>query len=380
MMADGGPVETRAVLRRRRQQQVNGPAMPAWSAPRPAVPGRRRYALAIVGGPHTEWPGIDREVFRRVRATLRARVTSTRNLTELDVWLGAPGGDVEAAYKLALLLRSYAAVLRVVVPDQAKGAATLLVLAADEIYMAPAAELGPVDVPMPLERDRTPTTALDVVRNAEGVSRVALDFAVTAATTLSRTQGLSRAECLDVAVRLSVELHQPMLRAVDPALLLHARHLLDATARYADALLAMRNPDVLAAAPDGVTAEALFADLPGRDFVIDIDEAAQLGLPVQPLWHYPAAEAAQALLEHVEAGGGPVLDVREGGIDLRSVVEEATPPEGPPPAPSHLRPPSPPRPAPVRMPSALVPTAPVITASDDDEDDPDDHPGGTSPA
>lgn len=72
-------------------------------------------------------------------------IAEPRENVELDLWLESPGGDAHAAYKLALLLRAHASRLRVVIPDYAKSAATLLTLAADEIYVAPVAELGPLD-------------------------------------------------------------------------------------------------------------------------------------------------------------------------------------------------------------------------------------------
>ena len=83
---------------------------------------------------------------------MEEEIESPKECTEIDVWLDSPGGKANAAYKIALLLRSRAAKLRVVVSDYAKSAATLLVLAADEIYMAGAAELGPLDAQIGYEK------------------------------------------------------------------------------------------------------------------------------------------------------------------------------------------------------------------------------------
>lgn len=64
----------------------------------------------------------------------------------LDVILDSSGGDIDAAYNLAQLLRRYGPKRLVfIVPRWAKSAATLLVCGGDEILMTPVAELGPID-------------------------------------------------------------------------------------------------------------------------------------------------------------------------------------------------------------------------------------------
>jgi hypothetical protein len=57
------------------------------------------------------------------------------------------GGDIDAAEKLVSLLRSWVGDgrLRVVVPDYAKSAGTLMAIGADSIVMSDTSELGPID-------------------------------------------------------------------------------------------------------------------------------------------------------------------------------------------------------------------------------------------
>ena len=65
---------------------------------------------------------------------------------KLDVLLDSSGGDIDAAYNLAQLLRRFGSTeLNFIVPRWAKSAATLLVCSGDRILMTPVAELGPVD-------------------------------------------------------------------------------------------------------------------------------------------------------------------------------------------------------------------------------------------
>lgn len=67
--------------------------------------------------------------------------------TSLDLLLHTPGGDVDAAEKLISMVRTTVGTgrLRVIVPDFAKSAGTLMTLAADRIVMSDSSELGPID-------------------------------------------------------------------------------------------------------------------------------------------------------------------------------------------------------------------------------------------
>lgn len=64
---------------------------------------------------------------------------------ELHILLSSPGGDGETAIRMLRAVHSRCRRLVVVVPDQAKSAATLIALGADEILMGPASDLGPID-------------------------------------------------------------------------------------------------------------------------------------------------------------------------------------------------------------------------------------------
>jgi len=72
---------------------------------------------------------------------------SVRGPVDLDLMLHTPGGDIDAAEKLMTLVRSTVTTgyLRVVVPDYAKSAGTLMVLGADAVVMGDGSELGPID-------------------------------------------------------------------------------------------------------------------------------------------------------------------------------------------------------------------------------------------
>lgn len=64
---------------------------------------------------------------------------------DIDLLIQSPGGDVDTAEKLVIMLRERARGFRVIVTERAKSAATMIALAADEILMSSTSELGPID-------------------------------------------------------------------------------------------------------------------------------------------------------------------------------------------------------------------------------------------
>lgn len=75
-------------------------------------------------------------------ADLLTRIPRKQNV---DLLLQSPGGDIDAAEKIVYMCRQIAGGFRVIVPEYAKSAATLIALASDQVIMGLASELGPID-------------------------------------------------------------------------------------------------------------------------------------------------------------------------------------------------------------------------------------------
>lgn len=234
---------------------------------------------------------IGYDLFRELRDLLDSEIPSPRDETEIDLWLESPGGDAHAAYKIALLLRSRARKLRVVIPDYAKSAATLLSLAADEIYMAEAAELGPLDAQIGYEKEGMTISALDVARSLEDLAQQAMSISLAGGAAVLDTTRLSRAESLSAMVDFATKLMAPVISKLDPTMIHWSSSLLNVSVGYAERLLAMRE-----GGPGKVSAklqrlpQALVELYPTHGFVISRDEARSLGLPVVDLEHYEYSE------------------------------------------------------------------------------------------
>src|SRR3990172_6802635 len=71
----------------------------------------------------------------------------------IDLIIHSPGGDGNTAEKIVDMCRSYLPTkgqFKVIVPNKAKSAATLIALGADEIIMGYSSELGPIDAQIPV--------------------------------------------------------------------------------------------------------------------------------------------------------------------------------------------------------------------------------------
>lgn len=81
----------------------------------------------------------------------------------LDLMLTSYGGNGEAALRLATMCHAEREDFRVIVPDTAASAATLLTLAAESILMSSTSALGPIDPQMYLQARKQYVPAKDIV-------------------------------------------------------------------------------------------------------------------------------------------------------------------------------------------------------------------------
>ena len=277
------------------------------------------YDLILFHGRSGRHRSLTRDAIIHVQRLLDQTITSPRDRTELDLWLDSVGGDAHATYKLALDLRARARRLRVFIPDCAKSAATLLVLGMDEIYMGPAAELGPLDVQIPHpDREEERISGLDVAGSLSYLYKLAMEMTLTGGATIIQYTGLARAEILRATMDFVAKFLQPCVAKVDPHLTRRAVYQLEVAERYALAMLAARNVPArkkLADEDAKKMVRQLVTAYPVHEFVISRKEASAIGLPVE--W----AE------QH--ARWGVIKEVHdrflEAGATIVEVVKHATP-------------------------------------------------------
>jgi hypothetical protein len=203
------------------------------------------------------------------------------NLKTLEVLIHSNGGHGDVAYQLATFFRRHCETLNVIVPFYAKSAATLMCLAANNIFMSEFAELGPIDVQVqdPLERGARPFSPLDEFKSLEFLREYAVESLDYFTGLLLERSGMSIKEAIHEAIPCVTAMMRPMYEKVDPIKFGEHRRMLSEGWEYARRLLRMSgNPD-----PEGV-AEKLVENYPSHAFFVDYQEAKDaLGLPMRKL-------------------------------------------------------------------------------------------------
>jgi len=273
------------------------------SSPPASEPSVKRYYLIFfqTGLEHDGHGEMQYPVFQHIQNLLDENIDSLPEATEIDVWIESGGGDANIAYKLFLDLRHRCRWLRGVVPDYAKSAATLFLLGTDEFFMAPSAELGPLDAQIghPDREDRT-ISALDVAKALGFLADFAANFIVRGGKRIHSSTNLPRTDVLREVSRFTANFLRPIAGKIDPSLWYRAAKQLDIAHRYARSMLALRRPKPGAAvAPEdeqgdrGEQREAerrlverLVEDYPSHDAIISREEARGLPLPVRNAEEY----------------------------------------------------------------------------------------------
>jgi len=132
---------------------------------------------------------------------------------DIDLLLHSPGGDIDVAEKIVYMCWSRARSLRVIVPESAKSAATLIALAANKVMMSDTSELGPIDPQI-----------IIAAPSGEPISRPAssfLDGLEAIKAEAAKTGSLSPA-------------YFPLLAQLDPALIDFCRKAIARSERFAE--------------------------------------------------------------------------------------------------------------------------------------------------
>ena len=187
---------------------------------------------------------------------------------DLHLLLSSPGGDGETAVRLARQAQSRCRQFVVIVPDQAKSAATLLCMGAHRILMGPTSDLGPVDP----------------------------QFQIEGAGLVSAKDIIAAVEAAEAAVQDRPEtypLHASLLSNVTALMVQQARSAMDRTDQVAVQALRSnpeRSQDEARALWEGLK-DPLALQPADHSAVFDADDAMGAGLPVQKLepagtqWH-----------------------------------------------------------------------------------------------
>lgn len=313
---------------------------------------------------------IDRGLVRQLQRELDSVVTTPREETEIHVWVHSPGGDAHAAYKLILDLRSRCSSLEGVVPDYAKSSATLMLLGMDKIYMAPAAELGPLDVQIEHpDRENKIVSGLDVANSLESLGITAIDLALAGGSSIIKYTGLPRAEVLSATLRFLSRFLEPAVAKLDPHLIHEAARELQVARHYAIEMLERRcvTPKMkLSRDKAQQMINKLVKTYPSHGSIICRDEAINLGLPIESAEDYPEWALVREVHGRFMCGNSSlVMACPEAALEAAF-----SPPKPSTPTPPASAPASAPTPVPAPTPTTPA-TDPVIGETNVDRQRPD---------
>lgn len=138
-----------------------------------------------------------------------------RNVKTLEVIIHSGGGHASVAYQIAKFLRSRCETLNVIIPYRAKSAATLMCLAADNIFMSEFAEIGPIDVQVTdhLERGSRPFSPLDESKSLEFLRDYGVESLDYFTSLLLERSGMSIKEAIHESIHFVTSTMRPLTLA-----------------------------------------------------------------------------------------------------------------------------------------------------------------------
>lgn len=237
------------------------------------------------------------------------RALGDRQFNDLDVVIHSGGGDIHAAYLIAVLLRSHTKkTLSACVPLYAKSAATLLCIAADTIVLDEIAQLGPLDTQIRREERGGKVdyqSALNPFKTMAELRNLALTTLEDSVKLIADKSGLVVGESLEHAIRFVQATVGALFNQFPPDKLGDSSRALSIGSEYGYRLLRNREK------PTEII-DRLVYQYPAHDYVIDYQELKNIGLDVLDVRCFDEAEQRTILpLISVLNRGDPIVECFE---------------------------------------------------------------------
>ena len=195
----------------------------------------------------------------------------------LTLILESLGGSIEWAFWIAKALREHCRTLDIVIPSNAKSAATLIALAADRILMGKRGELGPLD-----QQRRDPAggavfrSPLETIQGLQYLRRYYQESIDDVMLHLISSAGMDIPFALEQTPNVLAPAITPLYQNVNVRELGDAYRALLVGERYAKET--MRRWSALTDPMANQVVESLVWDYPDHGHIIDLDEARRIGL------------------------------------------------------------------------------------------------------
>lgn len=229
--------------------------------------------LLLQDGSGDNWGFLDESISK---SFYNARRDGLLPGNRIALVIDSDGGLAEDAFEIARLLQRHCKGFVAVVPRHAKSAATLLALGADSIVLGEFVELGPLDVQIFDSERETWISGLDEVQALERLHAFVLSSLDQTMFTMMARTGRKVATVLPHVTKLITDMTRPLFEKVDVVRYAQMSRALKVGEEYTKRLLARK----LAKPEADRVARNLVENYPTHSFVIDVDEARQLGLQI----------------------------------------------------------------------------------------------------
>jgi len=183
--------------------------------------------------------------------------------------LVSPGGDPDAAYKIARILQSTYKRVSVFIPGWCKSAGTLIAIASSTLYISDTGELGPLDIQL-AKQDELDEMASGLLLDAtmKTLEQTASRMFISMLKTIRRETGISTRLASRLSADMVIGLLDPVFGQVEPMKIGEIARAMNITRAYgfrlAQSSKSLSDPQML---------DFLINAYPDHGFVIDREEA-----------------------------------------------------------------------------------------------------------
>lgn len=207
-----------------------------------------------------------------------------KQFDELDVVLQTPGGNIDAAYLIAKLIKNKAKKLNIIVPLFAKSAGTLICLIADKILLTDLSELGPLDTQIFEQEEGGQSgykSALNGFKGLEQIQQHTIEtLDVVVKLLLSRSR-MKISEAINLASQFTGQTSGTLYSQLNPYRIGEYARALEIGERYAITILTRyKNWQENEAT---IIVKKLVKGYPYHGYIIDYEELEELGLPAEKI-------------------------------------------------------------------------------------------------
>lgn len=216
---------------------------------------------------------INSEIKRGLDNKLIIEVTKRKLRGNIFLILVTPGGDADAAYRIARCLQDYYEKFIAFITGYCKSAGTLCILGATEIVMSDMGELGPLDVQVSKKDElfelSSGLIAQEALQVLQGKAIEMFEDYMLAIKIHSGGQ-ITFKTASEIALKISVGLMEPLYSQIDPIQVGEAARSMRIATAYGERLM-IKSKNF-----SEITLEALRDTYPSHGFVIDKREVKHL--------------------------------------------------------------------------------------------------------